>query len=129
MSIWTGYVLVFVGAGLGGTVRHGINLGAQRLSGSAPVVGTLGINVAGSLLIGLLAAYLAASVAPRETLRFFLATGVLGGFTTFSAFSLDAANLWQRGQVATAAAYVLGSVGLSLVAVMLGLGAGSRLLE
>ena len=129
MSIWTGYVLVFVGAGFGGTVRHAINLGTQRLSGSAPVIGTFGINVVGSFLIGLLAAFLVASIPQREPLRLLLATGFLGGFTTFSAFSLDTAALWQRGQLGAAATYVLGSVALSLVAVALGLGIGTRILE
>jgi CrcB protein len=129
MPIWTGYLLVFLGAGLGGTARHAINLGAQRLSGIAPVIGTFGINVAGALLLGVLAAHFAGAMPQREPLRLLLATGVLGGFTTFSTFSLDAANLWQRGQVAAATTYVLASVVLSLAAVSLGLGIGRRLLE
>ena len=129
MSAWPGYLLVFVGAGLGGAARHSINLATARQPGLTSFAGTASINVLGSLLIGLLAAYLVTSGAggERESLRLLLATGVLGGFTTFSAFSLDAATLWQRGDLMAAAAYVLASVVLSLGAVFIGLGAGTRI--
>jgi CrcB protein len=121
------HLLVFLGAGLGGTARYGINVFAARLSDSASFVGTVGINVLGCLLIGLLAANLATSADPPEPMRLLLGTGVLGGFTTFSAFSLDAATLWQRGQPTAAAAYVLASVVLSLLAFLLGHGLGRQL--
>ncbi len=128
MLAWSGYVLVFVGAGLGGMARHSVNLAAARVPGSVSSAGTLGINVLGSLLIGLLAAYLTTAGESREPLRLLLATGVLGGFTTFSAFSLDAASLWQQGRPEAAAAYIVGSVVLSLGAVALGLSLGTRFL-
>ena len=79
------------------------------------------VNVVGSLLMGLLAGYFAARTGLPQHLRLFLVTGVLGGFTTFSAFSLDAALLIERHAYWSAAAYVLGSVILSLAALFAGL--------
>ncbi len=116
-------LLVFLGAGIGGVLRHGVNLGCARLCGTAFPWGTLTVNVVGSLVMGLLAGWLAfrAEVAWSQSLRLFLMTGILGGFTTFSAFSLDVALLWERGDVATAAAYVIGSVVLSIGALAVGL--------
>jgi CrcB protein len=116
-------ILVFLGAGIGGTMRHGVNVFAARLAGPTFPWGTLAINVVGSLGMGLLVAWLAtrAALPLSGSLRFFLATGVLGGFTTFSAFSLDAVLLWQRGDWAAAAAYVAASVALSIGALALGL--------
>lgn len=81
------------------------------------------MNILGSFLMGLIAALLAEGPAASSPLRLFLTTGILGGFTTFSAFSLDALSLWQRGQGGAAAAYVLGSVLLSLAAIALGFAA------
>jgi CrcB protein len=83
--------------------------------------GTLIVNVLGSFLIGLLAGYFAFRPGVPQDVRLFLTTGILGGFTTFSAFSLDAALLIERNAHALAAAYVLGSVTASLVALFLGL--------
>lgn len=116
-------VLVFLGAGLGGALRHGVNLGCARLCGLAFPWGTLVVNVAGSLLMGLIVGWLAqrANGGAGQSLRLFLTTGLLGGFTTFSAFSLDSWLLWQRGEAAAAAAYVGGSVALSIGALALGL--------
>ena len=84
--------------------------------------GTLLVNVAGSLLIGIIAGWFAHRGAGHDQpLRLFLTTGVLGGFTTFSAFSLDAAVMWQRHAYGPAALYVAASVGLSLLGVFAGL--------
>jgi len=127
MLAWPGHLLVFLGAGLGGVARHSINLAAGRIPWAASFAATVGINVLGSLLIGLLAAYLASAGAERGPLWLLLATGVLGGFTTFSAFSLEAATLWQRGELNAAVVYVLASVALSLGGVFVGLGAGTRM--
>ena len=80
-------------------------------------VGTLAVNIVGSLAIGLAIGALEGVGQPA---KLFFVTGVLGGFTTFSAFSLDALTLWQRGEVGTAALYVGASVLLSLAAVALG---------
>lgn len=116
-------LLVFLGAGVGGMLRHGVNLGAARLLGTAFPWGTLTVNVVGSLVMGLLAGWLAlrAGEGWSQHLRLFLATGVLGGFTTFSGFSLDVMLLWERGQVALMAGYIAGSLVLSIAGIAAGL--------
>jgi fluoride exporter len=116
-----GYLMVFVGAGIGGSLRHGVNLGAARLFGAGFPVGTMIVNVVGSFLIGLLAGDFACRTGVPQNTRLFLTTGILGGFTTFSAFSLDAALLVERHAYSLTAAYVLGSVILSLIALFAGL--------
>jgi CrcB protein len=118
-----GTLLVFVGAGIGGALRHGVNLGCARVCGAAFPWGTLTVNVVGSLAMGLIAGWLTfkAQAAWAQPLRLFLTTGILGGFTTFSAFSLDSALLWERGETTLALVYVLGSVILSLAALAIGL--------
>lgn len=119
----TAYLLVFLGAGLGGAMRHGVNTGCARWCGIEFPWGTLAVNVAGSLAMGLIAGWLAfrATESWTQHTRLFLTTGVLGGFTTFSAYSLDAVLLWERGQFAAAALYVGGSVILSIAALAAGL--------
>lgn len=119
MKIW---VIVFIGAGLGGLLRHILNGTITNAVGSHFPFGILTINVLGSLAMGILAGWLAfrGETAPAE-IRLFLATGFLGGFTTFSAFSLDTALLIERGETALAAAYVTGSVALSVLGLFLGL--------
>ena len=116
------YLIVFLGAGIGGALRHGVNVLAPRLFGHAFPYATLGVNVVGSFLLGIVAGYAIARPGVSQEMRLFLATGILGGFTTFSAFSLDAALLIERQAYALAAGYVLGSVGLSLLALFAGLG-------
>ena len=115
------WLLVFLGGGLGSIARHAVNRLGQAAFGPAVAVGTMIVNVVGSLLMGLLVAALAA--APNGTsnaVRLFLATGLLGGFTTFSAFSLDALALWQRGQWGAALLYVATTVLVSLAAIAAG---------
>ena len=114
------WLLVFLGGGLGAAARHGINRAGLALLGPGFPWWTLAINVAGSFLIGLLAGLFGA-LETGENTRLFLVTGFLGGFTTFSAFSLDALTLWERGAAMQAGFYVLGSVFLSLIAAALGL--------
>jgi CrcB protein len=116
-------LLVFLGAGLGGVLRHGVNLVSPRLFGGAFPVGTLCINVLGSFLIGFFAGWLAFRMQAEwsQSARLFIITGILGGFTTFSAFSLEFALLVERGAMGLAALYVTASVGLSLAAVFAGL--------
>ncbi|MBD3764728.1 MAG: fluoride efflux transporter CrcB [Rhodobacterales bacterium] len=116
--IWT-LSQVALGGALGAALRYLTNLGALRLVGPGFPAGTMTVNVLGCLAMGALAAFLAHKGAMR--LAPFLMTGVLGGYTTFSAFALDAVNLWDRGQTAVAVAYVLGAVLLSLAALMAGL--------
>jgi len=115
------YLIVFFGAGIGGALRHGVNVGSARLFGFGFPFGTLIVNVVGSFAIGLLAGYFAFRPGIPQDFRLFLTTGILGGFTTFSAFSLDTALLIERHAYALAAAYVLGSVAAGLVALFLGL--------
>jgi CrcB protein len=115
------FALVFIGAGLGGALRHAFNIGFARWLPGALGASTLTVNVLGSFLMGVLIEWLAARVGTPAEWRVFLATGVLGGFTTFSAFSLDAVVLYQRGQLTAAALYVLASVMLSLLALAAGL--------
>lgn len=116
-------LLVFFGAGLGGSLRHGVNMVALRYASGSFPFGTLFINVVGSFLMGLLAAYFSArtDVAGSQSARLLLMTGVLGGFTTFSAFSLETVTLWERGEAASAALYVVLSVCLSLAGLVAGL--------
>ncbi|MER2268041.1 fluoride efflux transporter CrcB [Methylobacterium oxalidis] len=113
------FLLVFLGAGLGGVARHGVNLAALRLGSDFPV-GTLVINVLGSVLMGVLTGWFALRGGAMGA-RLFLATGVLGGFTTFSTYSLEAVTLLERGAVGPALAYTLGSVLLGLGGLFLGL--------
>ena len=119
----TSTLLVFVGAGIGGVLRHGVNLVSPRWFGTGFPAGTMLINVLGSALMGVIAGWLAFKTQAgwSQHVRLFLTTGILGGFTTFSAFSLDAVLLWERGEAGLAAAYVVGSVVLSLVALFAGL--------
>jgi len=115
-----GYLLVFVGGGLGAVARHGINRVGLAALGPGFPWWTMGVNLAGSFLIGLLAGLLGTMEA-GQNIRLFLTTGFLGGFTTFSAFSLDALTLWERGAQLQAGLYILGTVVLSLIAAALGL--------
>ena len=117
------YLIVFLGAGLGGMLRHGVNLTAPRLFGVDFPAGTLAINVVGCTIMGVVAGYFAfrSGETLSQATRLFLTTGILGGFTTFSAFSLDFALLVERGEAGYAALYVLASVGLSLIGVFAGL--------
>jgi len=115
------YLIVFIGAGIGGAIRHGVNAGTMRVLGPDFPWWTLIINVIGSLVMGLVAGYFALKGEASQAWRLFLTTGILGGFTTFSAFSLDTAMLYERGEIGQLAFYVLGSVVLSIAAVFIGL--------
>jgi CrcB protein len=116
------FLIVFAGAGLGGSARHAVNLIAARLGLAFPW-GTLGVNVAGSFLMGVLTAYFAFRMGISQHWKLFLTTGFLGGFTTFSAFSLDAALMWEKHAYAPFAAYVTGSVLLSIAGLFAGMAA------
>jgi fluoride exporter len=113
-------LLVVVGGGIGAGVRHLANIGAMRLVGPNYPWGTMAINIAGSFAMGLLIAVLMRRGGSNE-LRLFIATGVLGGFTTFSTFSLDFATLWERGATLPALGYALASVIGAIIALFLGL--------
>ncbi|MBE0552259.1 MAG: fluoride efflux transporter CrcB [Rhodobacteraceae bacterium] len=113
----TNLLHVVLGGGIGAGLRYLTNVGALRLFGPGFPVATLVVNILGSFLMGLLVELLAQRGGQR--LAPFLMTGVLGGFTTFSAFSLDTMTLWQRGETVLALVYVGMSVVLSLAAIAL----------
>ena len=110
---------VALGGAIGAVLRYLTNVGAKQAFGPGYPYGTLIVNIVGSFLMGVLVVVLARK--GGNHLAPFLMTGVLGGFTTFSAFSLDAALLWERGEVGLAALYVGASVIFSLLAVAAGL--------
>jgi CrcB protein len=115
------YLLVFVGGGLGSMLRHIVNVVCPKLFGPHFPYHTFIINITGSTVMGLVAGYLAFKGDAAQPWRLFLMTGILGGYTTFSAFSLDTAVLYERGEIGLAAFYVLGSVVLSIVGLFAGL--------
>ena len=115
------YLLVFFGGGLGATLRHLVNVFCARCIGTGFPWGTFIINISGSTVMGLIAGYLAFKGEASQPWRLFLMTGVLGGYTTFSAFSLDAVLLYERGETGLALLYVLGSVVLSIAGLVAGL--------
>jgi CrcB protein len=116
-----GFLIVFLGGGIGAASRHGINLLAARMLGTGFPYGTILINVAGSLAMGVIAEFFALKGGLPQHWRLFLTTGILGGFTTFSAFSLEAALLYERGELIGAAIYVVASVVLAILALFAGL--------
>jgi len=120
-------LLVFLGGGIGSVLRHGVNMAAGRWLGAGFPWGTLFVNVVGSTVMGLLVAWFAfrAGAGWTQHTRLFLTTGVLGGFTTFSTFSLDTALLWERDAYAVA----LGYVAVSIVCGILGLFGGLALVR
>jgi fluoride exporter len=115
------YLLVFVGGGLGASLRHVVNVVFTRALGTAFPYHTLFINVTGSIVMGLIAGYLAFKGEASQHWRLFAMTGILGGYTTFSAFSLDTALLYERGEVGLAALYVAASVALSILGLFAGM--------
>jgi CrcB protein len=117
-----GFLIVFLGGGIGAALRHGVNVIMPRLIGTSFPYATLFENVSGSLVMGLLAGYFAfRSGETAQTWRLFLTTGILGGYTTFSTYSLDAMLLYERGEIGTAALYVVGSVVLGIGGLAAGL--------
>jgi CrcB protein len=113
-------LLIFIGGGIGSVARHGVNLFAMRWLSIDFPWGTFIVNVVGSVTMGVLAAWFAFRTDVPQEARLLLTTGFLGGFTTFSTFSLDTALLVERGAYGTAAAYALGSVAISLFGLFLG---------
>jgi fluoride exporter len=116
------FLLVALGSALGGMARHGVTLVTARLVVTPFPVATLAINIAGSFLIGLVFARGSMS----SDLRLFLTVGILGGFTTFSAFSIQTVELWRTGQVSAAVIYIGSSVAGSVLGAALGVMLGSR---
>jgi CrcB protein len=110
---------VALGGAIGASLRYLTNVGAMRLFGPSFPYATLIVNILGSFVMGLLVVVLARK--GGNHLAPLLMTGILGGFTTFSAFSLDTLTLWERGDQVAALAYVAASVILSLAAIIAGL--------
>lgn len=125
------WVLVGLGGAIGAMARFGAVGLAGRVFGPGFPYGTMMVNVVGSFLMGIAAAVLVLRAMPgNETLlRPFLMTGILGGFTTFSAYSLDAVSLFEEGRYEAALFYVLGSVLLSIVALLAGLALARSLIS
>jgi fluoride exporter len=116
-----GFLIVFFGGGIGAALRHGVNLLSARWLGTGFNYATLFENVSGSFVMGLLIGYFAFKGGVSQHWRLFLTTGILGGYTTFSAFSLDTILLYERGELGLAALYVALSVALSLGGLMAGM--------
>src|ERR1700720_1455748 len=115
------YLLVFIGGGLGSSLRHTVNVVCPRLLGTSFPYHPFIINITGSIVMGLVAGYLTFKGDVSQHWRLFLMTGILGGYTTFSAFSLDAALLYGPGESGVALFYVLGSVVFSILGLFAGL--------
>ena len=116
-------LIVFLGGGIGAAVRHLVNQAVGRLAGTEFPFGIMAINITGSMIMGLAAGFFAfkATESWSQDARLFVTTGILGGYTTFSAFSLDAMLLYERGEALTALVYVVGSVVLSILGLAFGL--------
>ena len=119
-------ILVFVGAGFGGVLRHGVNLTAARLFGTSFPWGTLTVNIVGSLLIGFFFELFDRSTLSPEN-RALITIGFLGAFTTFSTYSLESVNLIKNGEFRLAAANVAANNIVGILAVIAGIMA-SRIL-
>lgn len=115
-------LLVALGGAVGSVCRYLVGVGALRLMGPSFPWGTLAVNVAGSFAIGILAELIVARFGASSELRLLLITGFLGGFTTFSAFALDAVTLFERGASLAAATYLALSIGASIAAAIAGIG-------
>jgi len=114
-------LLVAAGGAIGSSLRHLVNVVSLRWFGPGFPWSTLVVNIVGCLAIGVLIEIIARKFGASQEMRLFIATGILGGFTTFSAFSLDAAVLWERGAHGVAALYVSASVIGALAALFAGL--------
>lgn len=114
-------LIIAAGGAIGASLRHFVGLAALRLLGPAFPWGTLAVNLAGSFAMGAFVEWLARRTGASQELRLFVATGVLGGFTTFSAFSLDVSTLWERGASGLAVLYGAVSVAGAVAALFAGL--------
>jgi fluoride exporter len=114
-------LLATVGGGIGAGTRYLVQASMMRWLGPGFPWWTLAINVVGSFLMGVVVELVASRFANSADVRTFLATGILGGFTTFSAFSLDFVTLIDRKQQTAAMLYAIGSVSLSILALYVGL--------
>jgi len=116
----SGILYVALGGAVGASLRYVLGLAATRSLGPDYPYGTLAANVLGGFLMGLLAGWLAFKISGAENIRLFLGVGLLGGFTTFSAFSLEAFAMLEKKAYGAFAGYVGGSVVLSIGALIIG---------
>ena len=119
--------LVALGGALGSVARYFVSLWSVRLAGPSFPWGTLTVNIVGAFLIGLMVETIARRFDASAEMRLFLVTGILGGFTTWSSFTLDAVALFERGDLGLSALYLGGSLVVSFAAVFAGLALGRAL--
>lgn len=124
-----GLLYVALGGALGASARYLLGIGALKAFGPGYPYGTMAANVIGGFLMGLLAGWLALKVSGGANLRLFLGVGLLGGFTTFSAFSLDAVLMYEKKAYGALLGYVGGSVILSIGALIMGLILARKIFE
>jgi len=115
------YLWVALGGAIGASARYGVGVQAAKLLGFGFPWGTLIVNVAGSFAMGLLIELTALKFNVSQDMRAFLTIGILGGFTTFSAFSVEFSLLVERKEILLACLYAAGSFGLSIAALFVGL--------
>jgi fluoride exporter len=121
-------ILATIGGALGSAARHLVNVGMSRAFGASYPWSTLAVNVVGSFLMGFLVDMILRRFGGSPELRTFFATGILGGFTTFSAFTLDISTLIGRGDSTAAFGYIVASVAISLAALYAGLALSKALI-
>lgn len=117
----TGFLMVFLGGGVGSAARHGVNVLAARFFGANYPIGTFTINIIGAFTMGAVVEWLAMRASFSPVIRLFLTTGIIGGFTTFSTYALEIAALYERGEFGIAVVYALASIVLGLAALFLGM--------
>lgn len=118
MNVW---LAIGAGGAIGSVLRYGLAMGVQRWAGSAFPLGTVIVNILGSFTIGLLYVWLIERMGAPYALRLFLIVGVLGGFTTFSSFSLETVTLMMESNYLYALLNVVGSIGLCLLGTRFGM--------
>ena len=119
--------LVAIGGAIGSVARYLVGVAGVKLAGPNFPWGTITVNVVGAFLIGLMVEMVARRFDASAEVRAFIVTGVLGGFTTWSSFTLDAFALFERGDLGLAAVYLLASLVVSFAAVFAGLALGRAL--
>lgn len=112
---------IAAGGAIGAVLRHFVGMAFLHLTGANFPWGTLSVNVIGSFMMGVLVTYFALVWNPSQEIRAFLTVGLLGGFTTFSTFSLDVVALWERGSSLASMGYIMASIMLSIFAIFAGM--------
>jgi CrcB protein len=121
-------LLAAVGGAIGSVLRYLVGVFSTRWFGPSFPWGTLTVNVVGAFVIGLMVEMIARRFNASPELRVFIVTGIIGGFTTWSSFTLDTMVLFERGATTAAFAYVVGSLVVSFAAIFAGLALGRAML-